>query len=245
MKPLGRMLLLCLAFLVSMLPLHLKAQMESDIPFEAGENLNYNVYIKGIYCGSQVLSVIGREEWDGREVYHIQVKTDTASIVNMFLNYHEVLDLYLDAYELYPLRSHTVASNKQKREVTDVIFSPDGTVYKTERKEGKTEQFMYTGPPKVQEGLSLFYFLRIWPWENGYDLQFAYMSSRGHITNVNIKDPCKDTIDTKSGRYDCYYLNDPAIPCSFWISSKKPRIPVRIFNERPFGIIESRLMKAD
>ena len=182
---------------------------------------------------------------NAKEVYHIQILMDTRETLKIFIDYHEKLDIYLDKEGLYPVKTYSTVQNRGVKESVETSFNSDGKVTKVFTQNSSFREEIYQGPPEVQEGFSLFYYLRKWPWKNNFSLRFSYMSGAGKILDVNIKNPKKEIIKVGAGNFSCYYLKDPAIPCSVWISDDSRRIPVRIFNVRPFGIVDSRLVNVE
>lgn len=133
-----------------------------------GEVLTYKIYYGSIPAGSQTLKVVEKTEYQGREVYRIQMEMGTASAVGMLYSYKETEEILIDAKEFYPL--HTIRHVKKKRrritEETTFSLEKKEIVVRTVQDGEETVKIHPMEKPS-QTGLSLYYYLRTRPWESG------------------------------------------------------------------------------
>jgi hypothetical protein len=169
------------------------AQMQTSVPWAAGERLEYGVKLAGLNSGTGVMEVLGIDSMRGRKSWrlHFNIKGSTP-----LGTYHvdDSYDSWMDIESLNSLRFEQNLYEGGKRKTRNYdIFPLQGMFHQ----EGKEER------PSVADPLddaSFFFFVRTLPLVVGKE----YVFQKYFDPNANpvvIKVVRKDTIDVPAGRF--------------------------------------------
>ena len=148
----------------------------------SGERLKYQVYVKGLPIGEQILSIIGETTFKDRSILCIHMDLRSYAAYSFLFSYQESGDLFLDAKTLTPIYLRKRITEKDKSWIEEYVFVlEDERVEKTIIRDGKAEKktFLQVNQPLL-ESLSLIYYLRGRPWKND-QYQFYYLSPKGPL----------------------------------------------------------------
>src|SRR5690554_2743120 len=77
-----------------------KTGWTEEKPFIVGEKLEYQVFMKGLPVGEQILSILKKDTYQGQAVFHIRLHLRSYPLYAFLFSYQEISDLYLDAEQL-------------------------------------------------------------------------------------------------------------------------------------------------
>jgi hypothetical protein len=211
-----------------------------------GEVLTYKIIVKStIHGADEVIKVVSKDTYNGRDVYHIHSEMTTVGIVKGLYNYSQVEDLVLDAEELYPWNIKITTKDRSKFQVEEVRFNyaeKKGLRVLT-KDGGAPESSEIDLPGFVQDGLSLQFFLRknqVWNNENK-----IYFYGHGSVKeNAFTVKQASQPIKLECGTYSRYQqINDDESNISVLIADTHERLPIVIKKTANFGEIEMKLVK--
>lgn len=182
-----------LMFALATLPL--AAQTPANVPWAAGENLEYTVRILGFKAGTGIMQVTGIDTMRGRNAWRLHF-----NIKGSALGYHvnDTYDSWMDVETLNSLRFEQNLMEGGKPTLRKYDIFPDRGMFQLE---GKDEKKSVLDP---LDDASLFY-ARTLPLEVGH----VYRMDRYFDPKANpivIKVVRKDTIDVPAGRFPAIVL---------------------------------------
>lgn len=165
---------------------------QPQMPWAAGEVLEYNVRLSGLKAGSGVMQVTGIDTIRGRSAwrFHFNIKGSALGLYHV----DDTYDSWMDVESLHSLRfeQDLLEGGRKTRRNYDIF--PARRVF---RQEGKEEK------PSVAEPLddaSFFFYVRTLPLEVGKQYTFdKYFDPKANP--VVIKVLRRDTIDVPAGRF--------------------------------------------
>ncbi|MGQ9779544.1 MAG: DUF3108 domain-containing protein [Bacillota bacterium] len=185
-------------------------------------------------------------ERDGRKFLLIEATIDSSPLLLKFLEYHERRVLWWDEEAGIPLREE--ASILQGRSLFQETFSFDlgkGVVTVTRERDGTREVEQIPFAWGTQTGLSLLYYLRRFPWEQGED-RIAFLGRGGtewyRYEVVEEKAPVR----VPFGRFErTYHLSNREFAYDLWFERGPGRLPIEIRSRLGFGLAQAKLVQAE
>jgi len=216
-----------------------KEQVKIETPeqkLRIGEKLTYKAEWMGMDVGFATLEVIGIEEMNGREAYHVLAKAETTSFADKLFPIEDEISTYIDTKELYPLRfdKKQKEGKKQKDEYVD-FYQEEGKAVFFSRLTNEKKEFNI--PRDVQDPVSCIYYFRLSDVKEGEPL-FAnvHLDDKNWFLETKIAD--RGIVKIKSiGSWKAFMaqpmswfqgkLNKNA-KVSIWFSADEQRIPLLI-----------------
>ncbi|HBF39849.1 MAG TPA: hypothetical protein DDW50_21385 [Firmicutes bacterium] len=212
-----------------------------------GEILEYKAYARSvIYGANEMIKVVSKDTFSGREVYRVHAEMTTVGIVKGLYNYTQVEDLVMDAEGFYPywIRLNTQEHSKSQQE--EIHFNYE--VRKATRvvtKNGETSTSEIDLPGFVQDGLSLQFFLR----QNRIQEvpHKIYFYGNGHINESNFEvTSVSNPIHLENSTYPKYLqITDNENDITVLIAENRDRLPILVKKIAKIGAIEMRLSKVN
>ena len=125
-----------------------------------GEKFTYKAEWMGVDVGFATLMVEEITEINGREVYHITAKAQTASFVAKLFKVEDEISTYIDTEKLYPVRfdKKQKEGKHEKDEYVDFDQEKGRAVYFSRLTHEKKE---FSVPKGVQDPVSCIYYFRL------------------------------------------------------------------------------------
>ncbi len=197
--------------LVQPLNLSCREPTKTNPPFGVGERMVFAVKALGITAGHATLEIKEIINLDGQEVYHIVVTAQTTPFFSLFYRINDRLETYLDTKEFYPHRyeAHLEEGDYRKDEV--IIYDQKRHIAYCEGKEVGI-------PPRVQDSVSLYYYLRTLNLKTGEVIKVPINCGK-HNYLLTLKVKGEKSIHTKDGHHQAFIL----IPQSLELSGELKR----------------------
>jgi hypothetical protein len=164
---------------------HAPAQQRMQVPWQAGERLEYQVKFSFLNAGSASMEVLGVEQIRGRDAWHTQFQLQGGRF-GYDVKYH--FDSWIDVTTLATMRFHSDADQNGKDRVKRYEIYPERAVYvdETPNPLGTAEQPSVENP--LDDG-SFLHFIRTVPLEVGktYEFQRYFRPDRNPVTVKVIK----------------------------------------------------------
>ena len=220
---------------------------QSNLPYQVGEHLSYNISFGGIKVGSAELQIEKQIKMDGISTFHIVGKGKTAVFFDWFFKVRDVYETYLDTLEIRPL--------KFVRDINEGGYQKQ-QLYNFKHKEGlvfwkDTSHAIY---PNSQDMLSaLFYartfnkdnliqnksfFVPIFMDEENYLLEILYLKKEEVKTDFGVVNCMVFQPKMQEGR-----IFQDGEKMKIWISDDKNNLLVKVETQIWAGSIKATLVK--
>ena len=190
-------ILLLIFFLVQ--PSNLSSEsVKPNPPFQVGERMVFAIKAFGVTAGHATLEIKEIIDLDGHEVYHIVVTAQTTPFFSLFYRIDDKLETYLDTKEFYPHRyeAHLEEGKYRKNEV--IIYDQERHIAYRKGKEIKI-------PPRVQDSVSVYYYLRTLNFKTSDVIKVPINCGR-HNYLLTLKVKGEERIHTKDGHHQAFIL---------------------------------------
>lgn len=167
-------------------------------PFQVGERMVFAIKAFGVTAGHATLEIKEIMDLDGHEVYHIVVTAQTTPFFSRFYRINDKLETYLDTKEFYPYKyeAHLEEGKYRKDEV--IIYDQEKHIAYRKGKEIKI-------PPRVQDSVSVYYYLRTLNLKTGEVFKVPINCGR-HNYLLTLKVKGEERIHTKDGHHQAFIL---------------------------------------
>jgi len=180
-------------------------------PFQVGERMVFAIKAFGVTAGHATLEIKEIINLDGHEVYHIVVTAQTTPFFSLFYRIDDRLGTYLDTREFYPRKyeAHLKEGKYRKDEV--IIYDQERHIAYRKGKEIKI-------PPRVQDSVSVYYYLRTLNLKTSDVIKVPINCGR-HNYLLTLKVKGEERIRTKNGHHQAFIL----IPQSLTLEGETKR----------------------
>lgn len=167
-------------------------------PFRVGERMVFAVKAFGLTAGHTTLEIKEIINLNGREAYHIVVTAQTTPFFSHFYRINDRLETYLDTEEFYSHRyeAHLEEGKYRKDEV--IIYDQERHIAYRKGKKIKI-------PPRVQDSISAYYYLRTLNLKTGEVIKVPINCGR-HNYLLTLKVKGEERIHTKGGYHQAFIL---------------------------------------
>lgn len=201
-----------------------------SIPFKVGEYLEYEVRLFNTTVATQRVWVKGIVEIEGRKCFHIHADIETVPWVSKIYHLHDIIDSYIDAETLYPLKINTKI--KEGSWTNTVYIDIDRKRKELHYKDKRSDKIIkYEG--EVLGLDSLLFYTRIMQPEKGEKIKFV-LSNGDRIEEVEaIVKSLNDIqyIPKLNKKFETIlYEQIGGRNVALWISTDKYRLPVRMIS---------------
>lgn len=226
---------------------------ELSAPFRVGERLTYEVYYGLIFAGTATLIVQDIVEVCGRMTYHVVLTARTSPAFSKVFRVNDRIETYIDVERFVPWKFAKVQEEGDYRhDEVSILDQRNHLGHYRSNRTGYTKE--YTLPEECQDTLSVFYFIRLVPYEVGKTITLKVMADeRIWDAAFKTKEVTKRTI-YRGGTHETFLVESDA---SFdmgalqkgegrlWVSTDERRLPVCIKTRLTFGNLTLAMVKAD
>jgi hypothetical protein len=213
------------------------------LPFNTGEQLNYNFFLAGTVqpVGAASLQVQRRANYLGRDGLLLTGTVETSGVGARLFPVRDQINSYVDPTSLLPFRSEINLAEGTRRDNSIVTFEQD-----------RGRAILDSGarieiPTGTYDYLSALYALRLFDLTPPKRTAFAlWVNNRPHTFYVNALR--RETIELNNQRINAVQLSittDEANPdknyLRLWISADKRRLPLRLTANTPLGTLRADL----
>jgi len=163
-----------------------------------GERMVFAIKAFGVTAGHATLEIKEIIDLDGHEVYHIVVTAQTTPFFSLFYRIDDKLETYLDTKEFYPHRYEAHLEEGQYRKDEVIIYDQERHIAYRKRKEIKI-------PPRVQDSVSVYYYLRTLNLKTSEVIKVPINCGR-HNYLLTLKVKGEERICTKDGHHQSFIL---------------------------------------
>jgi hypothetical protein len=200
-------------------------------PFTVGETLEFDLKVNIIKAGNAMLKVIGEEEIDGNQVYHVKYTVKSNRYVDRLFYVRDQVDSWLDKEGLFTRRFiKNIREGSYRYKSEDEIFPIES---------------------EIRDPFSLFYYLRSIPLKVGQKLSFKTFDN-GQFVDFHIIVHRKENVRVPAGRFKCLviepYRQGKTLfkqkgDMRIWLTDDERRLPVKIETKATFGSMKMLLKK--
>ncbi|MCG3148091.1 MAG: hypothetical protein PCFJNLEI_01533 [Verrucomicrobiae bacterium] len=138
------------------------AHATTNLPFQVGEKLTYQIHWGPFIAGKAILTVAGIEPVDGKDCYHFIAEANTTGFVDMLFPVRSRTESWMDVTELCTRRYRQDRSEGKHRRADDSLYDYAAKQLKiTNLVSGKVRSYPLEGP--VQDMISCLYYVRTKP----------------------------------------------------------------------------------
>ena len=202
-----------------------------------GEVLEYNVKIRGISAGTQILQVDGKGTLDGQEVYHVKSVSKIRRLFKLFYPFSNRSESFIQSEDMCPLRYAQQIKDGKYEGNLNVNFNPDKQTARIVKDSRLTET---DTPPGIQDELSMIYLFRTKEIEVGQKYQFSLLTG-DKIMKTTISVLRTEKIKTIFGVRDTIVIKTTPKDVTIWLTNNAMRVPVRIEAPTKIGRLVSKL----
>ena len=201
------------------------------------EVLEYNVKIRGIPAGTQILEVDGKSCMDGEEVYHLKSVSRARRLFNIFYAFSNKSESFIQSERLYPLHYTKQIRDGGYNSNINVDFDWDNQTATIIKDNKKTKLDI---PPGIQDELSMIYLLRAKEMEIGRRYEFPFLSGDKALKTI-VEVLRTQRLKTILGTLDTIVVKTNLKDITIWLTNDTLRIPVRIEAKTKIGKLVSKL----
>jgi len=215
-----------------------------------------NVSYTGIHAATTFISILPSKTYEGRPVYHFNLRAKTANYYKWIYALDDTLDTYVDK-ELFIPWKYSLIQRQKNKNIDDVqLFNRrDHSVefkYKKEQ-DGKVSNAneKKSIPFFSQDYFSSFFFLRGMPLKNGDEFIFP-TTTKGQTWLMNVKVLSREDLRIGLGKFKAVkvqvttkYTSDLAKKGSmyFWLTDDSYHIFLKTEAEVKIGFIRAELVE--
>ncbi len=225
----------------------------TDLPFQPGEKLIFQLRWTIIPAGESTLEVLPMETVNGIKAYHFLLTAESNAFVDIFYKVRDRMDAFVNADV-----THSILYKKKQREGKshrDIVVSFDW-----QHKKAQYTNFNEKLPPiDILPGsfdpLSAFYFIRLVDFKGKSTIERPITDGKeciiGRLSIIK-----RETIHVTAGTYDTYLI-EPEIKhiggvfekskdakIQLWVTADKRKIPVKIKSKVVVGSFVGELVSA-
>ena len=224
---------------------------EADINSNAyvprvGEVLEYDLWVKSIiHGGKQTVRVLSQEQFDDRNVVHVQCTMWTIGLVRSLTKYSETEDLTLDRDGLYPLTIQREIHQGDSTTIDNVKFDYDnGIATRTYCvNDGNKDITEFKLPGFVQDAVSLQFFLRKGDFHEGMNKLYYYENGMVEETSFSVSE-VNQALTLNCGTYPNYdRIAHSGGKITVLVTRDTYHFPLVIKVLASFGKVEAKLSK--
>ena len=202
-----------------------------------GETLEYNIKVKGIPAGNQVMQIKDKRQISGREVYHLESKSIVNKFFNLLYPFSDQIESFVVRDGFYPL--------KFKRELIDGEYKGNTTVdiddsKRVARVVKDNKRYELNVPKGIQDELSMLYLIRMKNMEIGKEYEFPAIIGIKYY-KVGMIVLRSEKIKTIFGYINTIVVKSIPRDVIIWITQDNQRIPVKLEVNTKIGKLVAEL----
>jgi hypothetical protein len=213
------------------------------VPWKVGEYFQFSIDWNGLNGGSSLMQVQNIQRVGDTRAYRIISKTVSNSFVSKFYKVRDRAESYIDVDSLYSVRFSKHLREGGYKQDLDVRFDQ------------ATHQAIYDGgptldvPPRVQDVLSAFYYVRTVPLPTGATVAVPTHDNKKSY-DMEVRVLRRERVQVPAGKFDCVVV-EPVLKSEgvfkskgsidVWLTDDAKRIPVLVKSKVPVGSISVSL----
>lgn len=216
-----------------------------EVPWVAGEYLEYSVKFGPVPAGSGRMQVVGRDTLRGRPTWHLRFDF-SGGVSWLGARVNDSYDSWLDAETLNSLRFEQRLNELGKKRNRFYEIFPERKRYRLNDEPEDRESV-----PDPLDDASFFFFIRTIPLEVGKSYDFnRYFDTRANPVTIRVLR--RDTVDVPAGTFPAIVIQ-PMIKTNgifsegghaeIWLSDDERRILLQMRTKLPFGSLNLYLRK--
>jgi hypothetical protein len=211
--------------------------------FPVGETLRFGIRYGPVRAGEARMEVLERVPVDGHESYHIRSTAVSSRFFTTFFPVDDRVETWMDADGLFSRALAKRLREGRYRQDVSVRFDQDRNVAVYE---DGTE---IPVPPRVQDVLSAFYFVRMLDLKVGQEIHIDNHDKRkNHPLKVQVLR--EERVKTPAGTFSCFVI-EPLLKTAglfkqegrmtIWVTNDDRKIPVLMKSKVKVGAIVAEL----
>ena len=205
--------------------------------FRLGEMLEYNVKVRGISAGTQIMQIKGQRYISGREVYHLSSRSTVNKFFSIIYAFDDQSESFVLKDSLYPL--------KYRRNLIDGRYSGNTTVdiddnNHTAKIVKDSKNYKLNVPIGIQDELSMLYLIRTKNLKVGEEYRFPVMIGT-RIYDVGVVVLRTENMKTIFGDKKTIVVKSMPRNALLWITQDEDRIPVKLEVSTKIGKLVAEL----
>jgi len=245
----------CLSFLIFFTCLVPFCQAQ-EIPFKAGEILQYQLKWNVFPGGKMSFSVKEDAYLEGERAFHLQAETETEGMFHKFYPFRAKIESFVSRNDFLPLRYQYSSwmPNETRLEVTSFPRGqPRGQYHLYQDKKGtkKEKDEMFNLVAFFQDPLSVLYYIRTQELNVGDRIEIPLSADRKN-SKIVMKVLRRTRIKVVGKTWDAFIL-EPNLSLGgmpfkagslwIWVSADEARIPLYFSGRAALGVISGTLVK--
>jgi len=216
-------------------------EAERNLPFSAGERLNYDVsWLNLASVGRMSFEVRQQGRLNNQPVFEFVGEAATLGAARSIISLNDQIICYANANTLIPVRSDMRLQEGERRKNITADYDPSGT------KVTLSNGTQITVQPKTLDLLSLFYAVRAADLKIGSTHVFPFLDANHRPKRVTIKVVKQETIDSPMGtqntvQLDVFSQDTQQLIAQAWITNDARRLPIYIVTRVGFGELRLQL----
>ena len=227
-----------------------------EIPFRAGEILQYQLKWN-VFSGGKMSFTVREDAYlEGERVFHLQAEAETEGMFHKFYPFRVKIESFVSRKDFLPLRYQYAswAPDETRLEVTSFPRGqPQGQYhldqYKKGKKNEKDETFNMVA--FFQDPLSMLYYIRTQELNVGDRIEIPLSVDRKNY-KILVKVLRRTRIKAAGKTWDAFIL-EPGLSLEgmpfkvgslwIWVSADEARIPLYFSSRAPLGVVSGTLVK--
>jgi translation initiation factor IF-1 len=198
------------------------------------EELVYRVEFLGMTMGYARFTFKGKVAYNGKEVYHLNVRAWTSNFLSVIYPINDTIDYYLDVKTLAPLRQEYTSEVKRKDDIAFYDQEKGKIVYRYKRN-GEIRKRVDV-PPEVHDPVSAAFYFRTRDLGASDRPRQVYAGRK--LWQISTRTLGLERIDTPGGQVDTVVIQ-PIITrdgnpenkgdMKMWMTNDARHVPVKIY----------------
>ncbi len=212
--------------------------------FAVGEELIFSLEYGPIRAGTGAMKVLGIEEINGKECYHVVSEAKSSNFFSYFFKVDDRMDSYIDI--------HGIFSRKFEKRIREGKFTSDQVItYDQENNLAFFKGDSLKISSFVQDALSIFYYVRTQDLEVGKSIIVDSFTD-GKLYPLEVAVLRIEEVEVEAGRFECFVI-EPSFRGSsvfgqkgklkIWLTNDERKMIVLMKSKVPFGNIYAKLME--
>lgn len=220
----------------------------SPLPFRVGEELTFDLTWIGIKGGTARMAVTEKTTWAGTPVYHFVTTAESAPVISAFYRVEDRVESFVATRGLFPLYFHSRQREGHYLGVKEIFFDPSSgkATYRKNREPAE----VFSIPPRVQDALSAFYYLRTLPFAGKAPVRIETFDSK-KTWSVEVRLLGREVIKTLWGRVEALKVK-PLLKSEgifrrkgdvvIWLTEDSQHLPLMMESKVVIGSIAATLV---
>lgn len=222
--------------------------MATPSPFQAGEELTFDLTWAGIKGGTAKMAVSEKTIWAGFPVYHMVTTAESAPAVSVFYRVEDKVESFMDVNGLFPLYFKSRQQEGKYRGLKHIFFDPQAGKATFRKNQEPTEVFVV--PSGVQDSLSSFYYLRTLLLKPDTPVVITMFDNKKTV-QVDVRILGREKVNTLWGSVETLKVK-PTLRTEgifrrkgdilIWLTDDFQKLPVKMETKIPIGSIVATLV---